>query len=413
MAVACLGLLWPVLPCRADDWPTYQHDLQNTGRSTASFDPRALSHSWSSPVGFMSPIVVGGRVFASRDVTAPDWPRREYAAFDLRTGRQLWSQQVKWLSNAAAVADGMLVTYDNDQHLRAFDAETGALLHDTAYAGIESFIIPPALVDAPGVGTVEAYFVHPNFVTRFDVARGGSTLAWTDQLSTTGGVPTVAGESIITTGPGAYVAYRRSDGQRNRFYSGPITGGATGTGVYDAQRHRFYAEETHETDYVAITAWDYTDNGHLAFLWKLTGATPPALDVDGNLWFVDDTGVLREYSPDRQLLRSSTRTFAVGNTLDLQDGYVWVSDATHTLALDIETLEPVASLPGRNPLGNGVYSVGMIFDDGIVIDRGSEAGFDVYVVPEPAAGLLSAATAAMTLRRRGRGRRAAIPPRAS
>jgi uncharacterized protein (TIGR03382 family) len=89
-----------------------------------------------------------------------------------------------------------------------------------------------------------------------------------------------------------------------------------------------------------------------------------------------------------------------------------VADAADTLALDMRTLEPVASLPGYNPLGNGVYSAAMIFDNGIVLDHGYEEGFEVFVVPEPAgAAFLVVAFAA--LQRRRRKAAAPTPPPAS
>ena len=402
--VSTLAVLSAVsVQCLAD-WPTYQHDLQNTGRSDASWDPRELRHSWTAPAGFNSPIVQGDRVYAYRIFNAPEWPRVEYAAFDLNSGRQLWAQQVKWLANAPAVADGMLVSFDYDRHLRAFDAETGALLHDTVYNGRSSVLSSPALVDVPAAGAIEAYFPTFDRFTKFNVTRTGSSLAWDMADQSTGGTPTVVGESVIATGPGAYFAYRQSDGQRSVFYSGPITGGAVRTGLYDQQRHRFYAEEYYGTG-DAISAWDYTDNGHITLRWTVFGGprgfASAALDADGDLWFVDQEGLLREYSPEGQLLRSSTRQFQQLNTPVIQDGYLWINDETQTHALDLDTLEGVRSLPGKNGWGNGFRSAGVIFDNGFILDRGdANTGFDVYVVPEPCSATLLFIGAACAILRR-------------
>jgi hypothetical protein len=253
---------------------------------------------------------------------------------------------------------------------------------------------------------VDAYFPTYHRFTKFDVTRTGSSVAWEMEDESTGGTPTVAGESVIATGPGAYFAYRQSDGKRNPFYLGPITGGAVRTAVYDEKLHRLYAEEDYGNDNAAISAWDYADNGNITFRWKVQGTqgfASAALDAEGDLWFVDPSGLLREYSPEGQLLKTSTQNFGpFDNTPVTQNGYVWVSDGSRTYALNPDTLDAVKSLPGFNGWGNGFRSTGIIFDDGIIVDSGNEnAGFSVYFIPEPNSAVTAlVAFGALALRRR-------------
>src|SRR4051812_9470163 len=48
----------------ADDWPTAQHDLQRTGLTSSTLDPKTLKLSWTGPELFTQPIIVGNAVIA-------------------------------------------------------------------------------------------------------------------------------------------------------------------------------------------------------------------------------------------------------------------------------------------------------------------------------------------------------------
>src|SRR3954451_6399852 len=75
---ATLGIICPLISLAplvsADDWPTAQHDLQRTGLTSSTLDPKTLKLSWSGPAMFTGPIIVGNSVIAIKNenlATAP------------------------------------------------------------------------------------------------------------------------------------------------------------------------------------------------------------------------------------------------------------------------------------------------------------------------------------------------------
>jgi hypothetical protein len=392
----------------ADDWSNYQHDLQNTGLSTASFNPSQLQASWTSPAGFTAPVVAGNEVIASKIINGPGWPTVEYGAFNLATGQELWTNDVMWTATDAAFMNGMMVSFDYSSNLRVYNLTTGALLSDTVIPlGPGGF--NPSLVD-DGKGGIQAYLLGYNDLARINISSTGvPTLAWKDNNDQVGGGLTIADGSVIATGPTQFYSFDLNTGASNHFYGGPYNGGSASTNVFDQQNQQFYAVGGYGYDSQALSAWQYTNNGNIKFLWEIpngpVGFGSAALDPAGDLWFVDQSDLLREYSPAGELLRSSSMMFAPGDTPVIQNGYIWVNDASSTYALDINTLDPVETLPGVDASGSAFRSVGVILDDGFILDRGGGAnGFTVYSVPEPATALNAASIAlySLLLRRRKR-----------
>src|SRR5437899_3113884 len=76
----------------ADDWPYYQHDPGHTGRSTAVIDPTSLSLAWSSPAGYLTPLIVGDALYATQYTSQGQLSGLiTISSFKLSTGLMNWS----------------------------------------------------------------------------------------------------------------------------------------------------------------------------------------------------------------------------------------------------------------------------------------------------------------------------------
>jgi len=377
----------------AGDWDNYQHDPYHTGRTSASFDPRKLQLAWSLPGGYFKPIVSGNQVFVSRNSVLGS----EYASFDLHSGRRIWGGNFAdgIPSSAATVCDGLFVTLDYNSMLRTYDAATGQLLHQLKTGNSVTYNqSAPLLVDVPGAGVIDAYVNTPDGFTRYTIDRFTETRRWTTNGGSSG-VPTLAGDSIIGGNSTAAIAYRISDGASNLFFRSNVTSGDSATGLFDPSRNRFYSVALIGGGSSEFAAFDYAAPNNVQLLWHVDkrpetqGAA--ALDPSGELLWVNSDKQLGVYSPDDgSLLRSTPLPLTPGYTPVVQDGYVWTTgnNGKTTYALDLNTLEPVASFDGGCPGGGYYWSSALVFDDGIVIS--GSRGLDFYVVPEPTtAGLLT------------------------
>jgi outer membrane protein assembly factor BamB len=383
-------------PARADEWPTYQHDVHHTGRSAAAFDPRDLRPAWTSPAGYANPVVAGDTVYALRSAFGVGVPSH-YAAFDLADGRLKWSFSGDFLfPSAPAVGEGLLVfaatnRSANENRLYVHDAGTGAFKYSVPIEPGSASV--PTIYREPG-GAASAYVTTDFRLSAVSLGDAGGSLRWSGNGSFSApGVPTIAGESIVVAGPGQFYAFRRTDGAENHFVRSSASGGGGTTPAFDADRSRLYVLSNRDSrpgqsGDNALSAFDYVDNGTITERWMKTApglhwTASVAIGPDGKLYAYDNNA-LAEIDPDTgAVLRSRLNTdLALGFTPLLHDGYLWATTNSSVVAYDLATLTRVLSLPGAfgtRPLA--------IADGYLLVDRGggNDGGFAVYrVVPEPA-----------------------------
>jgi outer membrane protein assembly factor BamB len=226
-AGACLILVSSVLataPLRADDWQSYQHDPARTGRSTAVINPRKLTVGWKAPVGYSTPLIVGDRIYSTRNGQGIGGSATVITAFELATGAVIWSYSANFTFPSQAAVGGAFVVFQNGSsggegaQLYVLDAATGALRYKVPCVAGN---LMPLVIAEPSAGSDDA-------VTAY--CAGGSTLQAV-QLGAESGLSSMdtnriiwrivdadsGRQSIVLAGPGQYYAFDRATAPRTIF----------------------------------------------------------------------------------------------------------------------------------------------------------------------------------------------------
>jgi outer membrane protein assembly factor BamB len=140
-------------PARPGDWTQYAGSPRHEGRADTLVGA-PLTTVWARPLGGHlrggSVAVAGGRVFAPV-VDLADGTRGGLVALDLATGQTLWERRTgQSVTNAPAVADGIVVFGTSDGTLHAVRADTGAPLW-TFDAGVDENRRASWLYAAPAI----------------------------------------------------------------------------------------------------------------------------------------------------------------------------------------------------------------------------------------------------------------------
>jgi outer membrane protein assembly factor BamB len=399
---------------RADDWPVYQHDLQHTGRSASPLDARGLRLSWSAPQGYSTPIIVGNNVIAMRNGQGTGAPST-VASFRLSDGAVNWTYTGNFtFPSQPAYADGVIAFVGstvNGGNLHVLDANTGALRYTYPYGG---FVQMPTLATPAGGGDPVAYLDTGSGMTAVRLGPTSATTLWAKPTSSGGdSIPTIVGNSVVVSGPGQTYALDQATGAVNHFHQGNVSGGGGDTVAFDAARNQFYVLDYYDTSNPStLTAYHYTDNSNITEVWRKTGAGIAtgggvAIGPDGTVYSVDGISLTGRDPVTGNVTRSLTgQHFANAVAPALTRDYLFAYDDGHTYAYDLSTLTLAKTLPGsRGSLNSAFDSPGAFDDTHFILDYGTIAGspgFDVYVVPEPTAGLVLLAGGVLALARRPR-----------
>ena len=413
---------------RADDWPTYQHDPQHTGRSSASYDPTTLIKAWSAPQGYSTPTVVGDSVYAMRNQQGVGNDVTSVSSFRLSDGAVNWTYQSKFVFPSQPTSDNGLVVFSgtnqttNATSLYVLDATNGNLRYTVPLSGIGLGAVMPTV--APNAnGQLVAYVADGGSINAVNLgARSGSVL-WTGTGSFGGqSIPTLAGNSVVLAGPGQFYAFDQVTGSANHFFSGSISGGGGTTVAYNSARGLLYVDESVGSgagQFNALTAFSYLNNSNISQIWQRSGSgavagSSVAIGANGNVYAADNSTLLELNPTNGNVLRSlSGLSLANGVTPALDQKDIWVYTDTNTQIYDLATLALVQTLPGsRGSLNSAYDGPGAIFDHGFALDYGNiygSPGFDVYqaaaAVPEPSSLVLAAVGVAGLLAVRWRSRR--------
>jgi hypothetical protein len=404
---ASMKRLVPLRPClllfllvcsafsaHATDWPYYQHDAGRSGASTANVNPPELTLAWSAPEGYAVPLVVGDTIYSTH--TQGGFTGSGHvtmiSAFHLATGAIKWTYSGEFsFPSMAAVAGGLVVFhsgsgqgYDPGQ-LYVLDAITGALRYKVDVRGNPNGPVPdnvmPLLVPNPADGTVMAYCADPYFLRAVQLGPTSGSVLWTQSLVIGGQfvLPTLVGNSIVLEAR----AYDVATGAWNQFYH---TGSNVIPVAYDPVRRHIYISKD-DSDGPSLTAYRYTSNEQIDFLWQHfgggTGWDSVAIGPDGKVYSNADS-LLVEIDPDTgATLRSVSGTFATYSVPSLTAGMIWTNSGYETTAYDLQTFQPARTFPGAN-FGNVYDACGAFTDGYFVMDRGvlvGNRGFDVYAEP--------------------------------
>jgi hypothetical protein len=383
------------------DWITYQDDVQHTGQSAASFDPRTLTRVWSAPTGYEVPLVVGDNVIAMRNQFGVGSDLTSVTSFRLADGAVNWTYTNRFVFPSQPTYSNGLVVYTatdfppgGPTRLYVQDASTGALLYTVTAAGSLGDAMPTVSRN-PVTGNLVAYVAGGSSLTAISLGATSGSVLWTQSGSFGGqSIPTIVGNSVVLAGPGQYYAFDQTTGAPNHFHAGNLSGGGGTTVVYDEARREFYVRETYNTSVgTALTAYSYVDQNNIVQLWQRTGpgigsGASVAIGPDGKIYSVDNTTLVELDPATGAVLRSlGGQSFANAITPILSDGYLWVYSESQTLVYDLNTLTLVRSLPGsRGSLNSAYDGPGALSDGYFLLDYGAiynRPGFDVYAAPQP------------------------------
>lgn len=377
---------------RGDDWPTYAHDPQHTGRSDTNFDPRQLQFSWMTPpvnqFGYSHPILVGSTLYAV------DYHQSgggsQITSFGVNDGHVNWSYGgnggLGGPVSSVSYSDGLLAyttNFSGTDELAVLDAATGAPLYQVQNVPGTFQSIPPVLVPDPA-GGLTAYTAGSGAAAAAHLGSTSGSRLWIQPGSLGGNAtPTVVENSIVAAGPGQYYAYDRATGATNHFLQSALSGGGGATIPYDAQRREFYVP-----DVGGLTAYQYTDNSHITQLWSVShaiGAEPfVALAADGRIYTEGSDGLLELDPATGQVLHSVPEDVPQFRQLLITGNDLWVGGDGIT-AYDLNTLSPVVTL--HLPPGFENFGLTPVAADDSHLVLQYATGFAVYSVPE-SAGLL-------------------------
>ena len=413
-----LGAL-TVLTAPAADWPTYQHDLEHTGRSTAVINASQLTLSWEAPDGYAMPQIVGKTIYSTKSqggYAGSQGDGKQWAtyisAFDLATGAIKWTHSGNYVfASPAAVGGGLVVFHGGSpagslgpptpgaEQLIVLDAATGALRYKVPgiFERNDGTGPPgsmPLLIPNPADGTVMAYYVEGATMWAVRLGPTSGAIVWKQSGIFGNAIPTRVGNSIVVANACRFYAFDQATGAANLFHQGTCTGGSGTTAAYDSARQQIYILQMATppgtlSSEQALTAYKYVSNSQIDFLWQRVGPGigrgSVALGPTGNV-YAAGAGLLLELNPATgATIRSVSGRF--GMTPAVTAGVLWVNlDGESTMAFDLETLRPLRTLNGGNGSGSSTYSsVGAFADGYLVMIRGDAViakGFAVWV-PSP------------------------------
>lgn len=226
---------------RAEHWESYQHDVQHTGRSSASFDPADLVLSWTAPRGYATPLIVGDNVISMKNQQGVGSSTTEVSSFRLADGTVNWTYQGKFVfPSQPAYADGLVVfaaeeQASRDDNLFVLNAGTGELKYTVPLD--DAFVEMPTVYRNPGTGDLVAYAASGSRIAAIKLGPSSGTTLWSGTGDFGGqSIPTIVGDSVVLAGPGQYYAFDQTTGARNHFHSGDIHGGGGTTVAFDRSR---------------------------------------------------------------------------------------------------------------------------------------------------------------------------------
>ena len=407
---------------RADDWSTYQHDPQHTGRSEANFDASTLTKNWSAPQGYAIPLVIGSTVYAMNNQQGVGGPgvTTDVSSFNLSNGSVNWTYSNSFVfPSQPGYADGKLAfigqTLGSTSSLYVLDAATGNQLYTvnlgSSFQGATA-VMPTLAHDSNGHLT--AFIEGGNLAEAVTLGAKSGSVAWTVSGSFGGSsMPTVVGNSVVIAGPGQYYAIDQLSGAENHFHAGNISGGGGTTVAYDAARKEFYVLSAYNTNqFNVLTAYSYTNNNTITQLWQYSGPgvqadSGVAIGPNGKIYSADNSNLVELDPTNGNLLRSVTGlSLANGITPALSRDDVIVYDQNNTLFYTLKDLTLEKTLPGsRGSLNSPYDGPGALSGNHFLLDYGNifgSPGFDVYSsqitsVPEPSSLLLASLAVACLL----------------
>lgn len=357
---------------RSDDWPTFQHDVHHTGRSTATIDPRNLHLVWESPKNAGAPIVVGDTVYT----VATD-----LMAFNLADGTVRWSvPRPDGIASSVSYADGLLVfTVRETQRLYVHDAATGSFRYSVYLT--DGWVYVPTLYRNSTTNQLLAFLSATDRITAVELRESSGSVLWALSIPLDrAAIPTVAGESVILVTPATYYAVHQLTGDINVFYTTGGSGGGGHTPVYDDGRSQIYILTLQ-----GLTAWRYIDNEHIIRVWWVTrgleikAGNSFALGPDGALY----TGYfyLAKIDPDDGTIlhRGTGPLVANGSAPMLSPGYLWTFSDRENLIFDLETFELITTLSGsRGNSNTAIKTIYALKDNYALLDIEPLFSFDGY-----------------------------------
>jgi hypothetical protein len=381
-------------PPVANDWPTYQHDVAHTGCTPASVDPAALGLAWRAPVGYSTPLVVGGNVIAMKNQQGIGNDRTLVTSFNLADGSVNWTYSNQFVfPSQPTTAEGLVVfaaaTNSTPLTLYALDVNSGNLLYTVPLGG-GPIAVMPTIARSPETGGLTAYVATGGDLFAVDLEPDSGSVLWT-QTGSFGGfsMPTVVGNSVILAGPGQFYAFDQTTGAMNHFHQGDISGGGGVTIAYDQNLGQFYVLETYgSSQFNVLTAYAYVDNDDIEQLWQKTGpgirtGGSVAIGQDDSVYAVDNTTLVEIDPSDGSTRRSlSGQSIANAVTPEIGNGYLWAFSESQTLIYDLNTFTLAGSLPGaRGSLNSAYNSPGALTDGYFLLDYGTiynRPGLDVF-----------------------------------
>jgi hypothetical protein len=397
------------VPPTLESWPTYLHDDQHTGRTSASIDPAGLSTkpAWSAPVGYSVPLIVGNRIYAMASQFGIGEDLTRIAAFDLTSGDVLWEKEQSLIfPSAPTYHDGWLVYTaitqpEFDRLLFVRDADTGEVVYFVP--------IPNPLVQMPTIhvdadsGEIVAYLSAPaitNFgigpsMTAVTLGPVSGAVKWQDDVPRNFGdvsIPTIVEDSLVVVGAAHYYAYDLETGEIAEFHNGGGTGGSGTTAAYDGERRQIYILSAYDENGDALTAWHYGGLHDIQRVWTspetvITGGDGVAIDDQGYLWAASYDSLLKiDPATGLRVDGVTGGNFAIQMVPIVAGDFVFTfgsSMFSDTVVYDRDSLEVVQRLPGaRGDLNSAFDAPGAIADGVFALDRGriyDYPGFSVFL----------------------------------
>ncbi len=398
----------------ADDWPVYEHDNAHTDDSSASFNPLTLTKSWTAPLGFDLPLIIGPNVISMHNGAGTGTPTI-ISSFQLGNGTVNWSYSDNLVfPSQIAYGNGMVAFTGQSAatqkvSLYVLNASTGTLQYSVPASSSETLTIAPD----PTSGLPVAYVNNNgNGVSAFALGQSSATLLWTiTAVSGAFSIPTIVGNSLIVAGPQQYEAIDRTSGVVNHFYKGPGSGGGGDTVAFDQARNQFYVLDDYSGTFNGITAYKYAGNNSITQLWQKNGpgvvvGGEVAIGPTGDIYSVDNSTLVELDPATGNVLRSiSGQDFSNAVAPAIVNGYLFAYGNGFTYVYSLDALTLVKTITGSRGSLNSPFDAPGAFDDThFLLDYGNtfdRPGFDVYVAtPEPASLSIVTATALLLLRRR-------------
>jgi len=408
--LAVVGIVLAGRPTNAEEpWPVYLHDNQHTGRASFNLDPMTLgaTAAWSAPPGFSVPLVVGERVYAMASQAGHGDDVTLIAAFDLRTGEQLWAtNEYLIFPSAPAYHDGRLVYvgidwFTSEHLLFVRDADTGDFLYSMQIPQAVT-VSTPTIYEDPNSGEVVAFISNAHFttlgigpnMTAVTLGITSASIKWIDPEPRdfdSHSIPTIVEDALIVAGPCQYYAYEIETGAVNHFYAGDCYGGGGTTVTYAAERKQVYILDAYNVLYDALTAWTYRSYDDIQLAWEKKEASVwpsdgVALDDEGYIWTTTYDQLLKIDPDTGETVGFVNGQFAGGQRPIVSGDYVWTYAPTWrelTVVYDRRTLTEAATFPGTQGDTNAPFSApGALAEGAFLRENGRfymNWGFDVFL----------------------------------